>query len=260
MGLYSYALNNPNVFTDPTGLQAPFVDPNAYNGAVGEVYAEGTKTIVEETPGVMAGFAGGLALGITVSALTALENMATLGTGNHSGQESAAPVPGLSEDASESMRLGYEIGSKAGGVAAAFAVWFATKRMSRAPVNGRERPHGSDTGSNAPGAADDTVDLFRAVSSAEFDDIARTGVFRAAPGAFEGKQFGLTLSETLRFADVFPEAAAIMRARVPRSVFQQMDFSLTIDPFIFKSGVVTAQPGAQMRLLNQNLKLLDQAF
>jgi filamentous hemagglutinin len=87
-----------------------------------------------------------------------------------------------------------------------------------------------------------------------------TGAFRAAPGVFEGKQFGLTLEETLRFADTAPDTAAIIKATIPRSTFKQLQFSKTIDPFIFKSGVITAQPGAQINLLNSTIISIEHAF
>jgi RHS repeat-associated protein len=105
-----------------------------------------------------------------------------------------------------------------------------------------------------------SVDLFRAVSPGEFNDIMSTGAFRAAPGAFEGKQFGLTLEETLNFADTAPDTAAIIKATIPQSTFKQLQFNNTIDPFIFKSGVITAQPGAQMNLLNSTVISIEHAF
>jgi hypothetical protein len=107
-----------------------------------------------------------------------------------------------------------------------------------------------------------TVELFRAVSPAEFDDIIRIGGFRAVAGggSLAGKQFGLKLDEVLIFADKFPDVAAVVRARFPASTFNQLDFSRTIDPFIFRSGVATAQPGTQLDLLNRTILLLDQAF
>ncbi|RMH25378.1 MAG: hypothetical protein D6692_11325, partial [Planctomycetota bacterium] len=110
--------------------------------------------------------------------------------------------------------------------------------------------------------ATETVDLFRAVSPAEFEDIFRIGGFRAAPGgqSLAGKQFTLSLYEALGFADQVPDAAAIIRVRVPRSTLNQLEFSRSIDPFIFRNGVVTAQPGAQQQLLNQTLITIEHAF
>jgi hypothetical protein len=110
--------------------------------------------------------------------------------------------------------------------------------------------------------AGETISLFRAVSPAEFEDIVATGSFRAAPGggSMAAKQFGLSFEETLQFANRTPDAAAIIRAEIPMSTFQQLEFSRTIDPFIFRSGVITAQPGAQQQLLNQSIIMLEHAF
>jgi hypothetical protein len=108
--------------------------------------------------------------------------------------------------------------------------------------------------------AEQTVSLYRAVSPAEFADIFATGGFRAAPGAFAAKQFGLTLQETLAFADKFSDVAAIVRAEIPQSTLRALELSTQIDSFIFKSGVVTAQPGGPLALLNQTIIALEHVF
>jgi len=111
-------------------------------------------------------------------------------------------------------------------------------------------------------AATETGYLFRAVSPAEFEDIFRVGGFRAAPGgqSLSGKQFALSLEEALQVADQVPDAAAIIRVRVPISTFNKLEFSQSIDPFILRSGVVTAQQGAQQQVLNQTLITIEHAF
>jgi filamentous hemagglutinin len=102
--------------------------------------------------------------------------------------------------------------------------------------------------------------MYRAVSPDEFDDIMATGSFRPVPSGLQGKQFGLDLDETIRFANQFPDLAAIVRVNVPRSTFNQFDFSTSIDPFIFRSGVVTVQPGAQQTALNNTLTSIEHVF
>jgi RHS repeat-associated protein len=106
----------------------------------------------------------------------------------------------------------------------------------------------------------ETVPMYRAVSPDEFDDIMATGSFRPVPSGLQGKQFGLDLDETIRFANQFPDLAAIVRVNVPRSTFNQFDFSTSIDPFIFRSGVVTVQPGAQQTALNNTLTSIEHVF
>ena len=114
----------------------------------------------------------------------------------------------------------------------------------------------------AGSAVEESVSMYRAVSAAEFHDVMKTGAFRAAPGggSLAGKQFGLKLGEVLKFADHYPELAAVLKVDVPKSTFAAFDFSKSIDPFIFKSGVVTVQPGAQQMLLNQTILSLKHAF
>lgn len=58
----------------------------------------------------------------------------------------------------------------------------------------------------------------------------------------EAKQFGLNLDEVLDYAtDPGGRASydAIVTARVPRSTLSGAEFSRSIDPWHFKSGVVT---------------------
>lgn len=103
-----------------------------------------------------------------------------------------------------------------------------------------------------PGGGDDVVDLYRFVSPAEFDDIARTGQFRFAPGQMEAKQFGFNMDEVLKLSDHFPDAAAIMKAQVPRSTLQRLDLT-PVDSSILRSGSATALGAEQLQLLNQSL-------
>lgn len=108
-------------------------------------------------------------------------------------------------------------------------------------------------------AGPSNVDLFRAVSPAEFNDINATGSFRTAPGAFEAKQFGLNLNETLNFAETAPDLAAVVRVTVPQTTFNMFEFSTRIDPSIFPSGVVTVQPEL-LDLLNSSFISIKHVF
>jgi RHS repeat-associated protein len=120
---------------------------------------------------------------------------------------------------------------------------------------------GALPGAGKAGAAEETVSMYRAVSPGELYDVMKTGTFRPAPGggSLAGKQFGLNLAEVVRFADQYPDLAAVLKVEVPKSTFSQFHFSSSIDPFIFKSGVVTVQP-AQQALLNQTMISLGHAF
>ncbi|MEP3478185.1 MAG: polymorphic toxin-type HINT domain-containing protein [Fuerstiella sp.] len=72
---------------------------------------------------------------------------------------------------------------------------------------------------------DDTIDLFRAVSPEEFDDIMATGGFRPGPNSLSVKQFGHDLDEVINVTDQPPliDAAAVVRTSVPRHVFDMLD-------------------------------------
>ena len=56
---------------------------------------------------------------------------------------------------------------------------------------------------------DDAVSLYRAVSPEEFHDIMEKTRFDVIPTGYEGKQFGLSIEETVSFADHMPDVAAI---------------------------------------------------
>jgi hypothetical protein len=109
-------------------------------------------------------------------------------------------------------------------------------------------------------AIEGTVSLFRAVSLGEFEDIAATGSLNLASGALEAKQFALTLDEALAFANLDRSAVAIIEVVIPQSTLEALEFSSTIDPFLFPSGVVTAQGGAALQLLNDTLLAISHAF
>jgi hypothetical protein len=54
-------------------------------------------------------------------------------------------------------------------------------------------------------AIEESVDIFRAVSPDEFDDVITNQTFRYKGGGMEGKQFGLNLDETIKLADDLPD-------------------------------------------------------
>ncbi|MCB1032595.1 MAG: hypothetical protein KDD47_02025, partial [Acidobacteria bacterium] len=111
---------------------------------------------------------------------------------------------------------------------------------------------GAQFARKAGGRADDLVDLFRAVSPEEFYDIQNLQRFRTAPNSLNAKQFGLSLDEVLALSDYLPDAAAIVRVRVPRRVLDALDRT-PVDASILRSGSVTAHAGSQLDLLNDSI-------
>lgn len=84
-----------------------------------------------------------------------------------------------------------------------------------------------------------TTTLYRAVSPAEYSSIMKFGQFSFGPAGSEMKQFGFNLNEVLTFANFETDYAAIVKAEIPTNFLGSFNVSNGIDPFIFKSGVLT---------------------
>lgn len=108
-------------------------------------------------------------------------------------------------------------------------------------------------------AAEKTVDLYRAVGVREFNDVMANKVFQGAGNSMSARQFGFTMEEALKFANADPSKVAILKATVPESILPKLDFSKTIDSFIFKNGVITVHPEMQP-LFNQSLKAVEHVY
>ena len=81
--------------------------------------------------------------------------------------------------------------------------------------------------------------LYRAVSPEEFYSIMEKGEFTVVPYSYEGKQFGLSLEETLAFADKIPNAAAIVEVKIPTDVLSRLADTTHVDRTIFRNGTIT---------------------
>lgn len=107
-----------------------------------------------------------------------------------------------------------------------------------------------------------TVDLYRAVSPAEFRDIMATGAFRPAPGgnSLGVKQFGRNFEETLNLANkpIMSDTATIVRARVPESVARRMDLT-PVDSSILRSGSVSV-PANRLDMFNRSIRSIEQVY
>ena len=105
-----------------------------------------------------------------------------------------------------------------------------------------------------------TVDLYRAVGVREFQAVMRTGKFVPAGNSLEGRQFARSLAEALKYADTDVSKVAILKVTVRREALKSLDFSLHIDPHIFRGGVFTVQPGKQSLIFHQNLLSITHAL
>ncbi|HZG13658.1 MAG TPA: polymorphic toxin-type HINT domain-containing protein [Candidatus Bathyarchaeia archaeon] len=88
------------------------------------------------------------------------------------------------------------------------------------------------------------IDLFRAIEQPELDDLKQNNYkFRIVPTGFQVKQFGVNYEEVRRLSKsaVFKNTIAIVRARIPKTMYNQLDHT-PVDPFYLKSGSVSVHP------------------
>jgi len=76
------------------------------------------------------------------------------------------------------------------------------------------------------------------------------------------KQFGMNLDEVVELADHLPDAAAVVKARVPKSVVDDLNAlnPTQVDTSILKSGSLTVEGGAPLDTLNAAVESIEQAF
>jgi RHS repeat-associated protein len=231
LNLYSYCLNSPTMMIDPMG-NAPL--PWWAKILIGVAVIAILAIAVVATAGIAgvgigaafsAGFAGA-AIGVGASGLAV-----TIATGAFAGAVVGAGI-------------GLAMGAVTGGIGASISggdFWngvldgASTGFMMGAIT-------GAVTGGVRGGIAfKNSTPIFRAVSQAEANGISKTGQFSLRNGAYEGKQFGLRLSETRAYANLeFNKNMynSVVATRVPNSVLNQFAKTAT-DAFVFKSGVIT---------------------
>ncbi|WP_309708195.1 hypothetical protein [Armatimonas sp.] len=115
-------------------------------------------------------------------------------------------------------------------------------------------------GVTAAAETSESVSLFRAVGVREYQSVKGTGMFLPGANSLEGRQFACTLDEALAYANFDKGKVAILEARIDPNVLPHLDFSMNIDPFIFKNGVYTVQPGSQSDLFHEALRGIFHAF
>ncbi len=107
-----------------------------------------------------------------------------------------------------------------------------------------------------------TKDIYRAVSSEEYDDILATRGFRARPDgrSFQAKEFENSFDETLEFANkpINLDKAAIVKVTVPENVYSQLNH-MNLDHAIFKSGTPVVEP-EMLDMFNKSIISIEYAF
>ncbi|MBK9616239.1 MAG: hypothetical protein IPO35_12310 [Uliginosibacterium sp.] len=84
-----------------------------------------------------------------------------------------------------------------------------------------------------------TVTLFRAVEVAEYESIIAGKIFSWGPRPTGMKQFAFTMEEAIAYANTNPAYVAIIKVTINDSAVSVANFSRSIDPWIFKNGVLT---------------------
>lgn len=89
------------------------------------------------------------------------------------------------------------------------------------------------------------IEMYRAVSPEEFDDIFSNNSFRGRMDGttLQAKEFGNSFSETLDFANrsINSDKAAIIKVSIPESIYNKLN-QMNLDPGIFKSGTPVVEP------------------
>jgi filamentous hemagglutinin len=87
-----------------------------------------------------------------------------------------------------------------------------------------------------------------------------SGKFLPGGASLEGRQFEFSMEGALAYAETDSSKVAILRATIQRSALPQLDFPTSIDPFIFRNGVVTVEPGAQSDIVHAALVAIERVF
>ena len=108
--------------------------------------------------------------------------------------------------------------------------------------------------------ANNTKDIYRAVSLEEYEDIMKTGKFRGIEGSLAAKEFGNDFNETLIFADkpINVDKVAIIKVTIPENVYDQLHH-MRLDPYIFKSGTPVVEP-EMLDIFNDSIINIEHVF
>jgi|GEM_PF-547425 len=111
------------------------------------------------------------------------------------------------------------------------------------------------------GGAKKMTSLYRAVGPDEFHSVMQEGKFLFPPNGSEMKQFGFSLDEVLKFSNFQTDYAAILRVDIPTKSLSKFNVSQgQIDPFIFRSGVVTVEGQGALNAFNGAIRSISHAF
>jgi hypothetical protein len=83
------------------------------------------------------------------------------------------------------------------------------------------------------------ISIYRAVGPDEFYSVMKSGKFNVIPNGLQAKQFGLSLEETLKFANKYSDIGAIIEVKIPINILRKIGDFTHVDRFLFKNGTIT---------------------
>jgi filamentous hemagglutinin len=102
--------------------------------------------------------------------------------------------------------------------------------------------------------------VYRVVGPEEYSSIVESGEFSFPPNGSEMKQLGFNLNETLDFSNFQTDYAAIIQGNVPSSALSNFNISNQIDPFIFRSEILTVNGPDGLSLFNSLVTNVGRAY
>jgi hypothetical protein len=213
LNLYTYVHNNPLGFIDPSGHDRAEIDLMLKQAGKFEQDLKKTFGSIYKND---------------MNQYTYLYNMAAGKNGVNEGQQKWARSQLLHALDAGQANWDQKVAWAMVGLDAATAAG-AAKAVTAKSVVGATKAMSSSTS------------LFRAVGPEEFYNVMKTQKFTISPRGMDTKQFGLTLQETLDFANKYSDIAAIIEIKVPTTGLNLLGDFQHVDPFIFKSGTVTIQ-------------------
>jgi len=231
INVYAYVDNNPTNFTDPSGMLAKSVT-SALSGFGSSISNYFETPLVRDTYSTIKNGASmavnNLRSDVYNGAMGWAEQFSHQPTGSFGRMD--LPVTPLNPVASQ-------VSSDLRGAAAT--------AISLAPILAPSR----------------TVSLYRAVDPVEFNSVMQTKTFAFGPNGSTMKQFGFSLDEVVNFANFSSDYAAVLKVDIPKAALKGMNVTKgQIDPFIFKSGVLTIEGPGAMRSFNDVVRSVEHAF
>ncbi|WP_394921449.1 RHS repeat-associated core domain-containing protein [uncultured Robinsoniella sp.] len=296
---YAYSGGNPVLYHDPSGLffseawqdikntgKKLVSGAKSFFNSIGSAASSAGKKVKEfaSTPGgkiavgvsviaiagiatlATGGAAAGLAGGIAQGALVGSSAAGAIGAGSGAysavvaNREKTGSWDGSFSAALDGAASGFQSGALSGGFigmpigAASYGTSYLTGQMMN--------PNSPLYRNNKIPESEKIIELYRAVSPEEFDDIFSSNSFRGKMDGttLQAKEFGNSFSETLDFANrsINSDKAAIIKVSIPESIYNKLTH-MNLDPGIFKSGTPVVEPN-MLNEFNNNIISIEHIY